>query len=211
MICCPLSFELVVDNLEPLLVQVAPNGAAREQLLPGWSWLAGYQDVEEPPIDDLDEWWWKAVYSEELRGVGLADRMANIAIATEYAPLAKLFLAGRRHRVVVGEELIRAEAILQRHTTVTIDPYFAARTDHVSSSELLFYLTESDTLRCDWCNAEVAKEGSSVLSPWALRDERVGRLAIEKLGGGRRGYLNLIRDWSTWLVCLGCLTEINVS
>jgi hypothetical protein len=140
--------------------------------------------------------------------VGLTDGSAWGEIVSFHAPAAKLLLGGRLQQMIVGPEILVAEAMLEvRGVTLHYRPPFDLPPES-PDPQLFWYFWEEETATCDWCRNSVPRGEGAELSPWLFRMmPPLGQLAIAHLSPNNDtniGYERFLRDWSPWLVCNDC-------
>ncbi len=211
-VCDPLSFSATVDALDPLIVQVAPHGASFEPEMGAWTQLFGYHDTEGPETP-LSRWWWATVWADNSpnSAVALPDRDNNMTVANYYAPITKLMLSGRRHRVMLDAETAFAEAKIAELVDFRYDPYYEQAHPMFSSADRIAYLAEVDGFTCDWCIKDATTSSCLSVSPWFFRTEELMKEILRRNGGTKAAYLVFIRDWSPYVLCHACASDLGVS
>jgi hypothetical protein len=141
--------------------------------------------------------------------------VAPWAITANYAaPLAKLAMKGRNHRVSLGPELILVHQELKKQGfKVSIEGAFAFPDLYslIMPAAPLYEICGEDEQQCDLCRHlnMVKKPHGYLLSPWLFRAyESLAKFAVERHGGGERGYNTFLKDWSIWFVCDSCCEDV---
>jgi hypothetical protein len=206
-------------KIHPLPVYTASGGIVGEPA-EGLNRLFGYQ---EPDVDIAEaKWWWAAISrdwpSEDPTTLTLQDRQAWIAVLDFFAPLAKLMMNGRRHRTILGPELVSIEARLEANYGIKLrfDPTFEYP-EESSDIQSFYWLTEKSEARCDFrgvypesCEGTIQQPEGHLVSPWAIRRNVPLAYAImEALGGGLMGELQFRKDWSVWVACESCYSKLS--
>jgi hypothetical protein len=214
MIIDPYTYsESLSGAVRPFPVQVFPSGYAGEPL-PGWQTLLGYKnmaDVDDEPNADVDdepnEWVWAVVPEEwsEDQGFTLAGE-SWLGIIRERAPLARLMIKGRAHETAFGPQLIALEKRLESvGIGLSIEGGFGTPVELMASAAPLFDLIGAEELICDICRGSVGRDHCTIFSPWWFRqNNKTATMMMHLLGGGERGTVRAIRDWSAWLICDSC-------
>ncbi len=191
-------------------IAAAPHG--KDYPLPaGYERLSGFSTPGERPDSG---WWWAAArrFDQSGTGLGLTDFNAWAAIAADYAPTAKLLLQGRRHRIMLGPELMSAEQrIRATGTDLQFNPAFAVPGES-NDLAIFWHFSESDTLICDFCRSAVERPRGAIISEWAFRVSReLAGVAIGGYGDGdeEAGNRRFVRDWSAWFACPACQESIT--
>lgn len=200
----PSFSEVTLGRLRPAVIVARPAGVLGEPPAP-YKRVMGYRELD----DDRPEakWWWAACWWHEANGATyvLKQRDAWLSAVDEFAPIAKLMMNGRRHRVVLGPEMIVAEGRLRAEGfEIKIDPLFAfpALSEDPRS---YFFLSAKDAATCDFCKDPLAPDDARIISPWAFRSNLAAFEVGTKLFGGEEiGRLRMLRDWSVWLVHRRC-------
>ena len=201
---------ILSGTILPMPVLTAPGGEFGETP-EGWDRVFGYQEPDQPKI----KWWWAAIPArwpiENDQIYTLKEISSWGRIISYYAPLAKMMMNGRKHRTILGPELITIEKILkaQLDLDLLLDPHFLWPNE---TDEINAYYTLSDKTEavCDMCRAHLEKPHGHFLSPWVFRYSlKNAQLAIETYGGGDGGYLTFVKDWSPWLLCDTCYGKVS--
>ena len=190
------------------LIAAAPHG--EDYPLPNrYERLCGFTPPGEPPSSG---WWWAAAgrYDESSEGLGFTDFDAWATIAADYAPMAKLFLQGRRHRIMLGPELLSAEERLRAGgTNLRFNPAFEVPGES-NALAVFWHFRELDSVICDFCRSEVERPAGAIISEWAFRvSPELAQLAIDGYGGGDSGFQRFVRDWSAWFACPACQKAVT--
>lgn len=203
--------ETFLETVRPLPVVASPSGSTGKPEQ-GLETLIGYNDPDSDVPDS--EWWW-AVYPADWPWgnpdlVVLSDRTAWISAADWLAPMAKLLFHGRRHRIMLGPEIVSVEARLAAGGfDVHVHGAFKSP-DDLEDGKFYFDLTGKDKAVCDVCRTMLTRETAYALSPWVFRRDEPGeRIALRLSGPGEEGRLHAIRDWSIWMVCSPCREAIE--
>jgi hypothetical protein len=199
--------DKMVKKLQPMVIVAATSGELGSPP-PDYERVLGYRDsnMDTKEVPEATWWWaacpsfWPEMDRQEI--FCLADRKSWLGIVSEFAPVAKLLLDGRRTRTMLGPELIRAETYLtvNHKMKVVIDPRFAFPRQEISA-DYWRYATGSDTFRCDLSYETVHWPEACIIDPWAVR---LKSGLLEALLGDLQNnyvkYLNFWRDWSPWVV-----------
>lgn len=197
--------DTFLERVRPLPVIASPGGTIGKPG-PGLKALISYDDPSTAPDS---EWWWAAYPADWPWGdpdlVVLSEGKAWIWAADWLAPTAKLLFHGRRHRIMLGPEIISIEKRLA-HGGFDVRIHGAFNSpDDLEDANFYFDLTGKTTAVCDICSTALTRETARVLSPWIFRrDEAGSRIALLLGGPGDQGRLRAMRDWSIWLLCPRC-------
>lgn len=196
----------LLPALNPILVNAVPCGVYGEPPI-GTHLVYGYRHPDYQGEDGL--WWW-AVGHHSHGGVELADTEEWLDIASYYAPLAKIMMNGRRHKTMLGPEILSIQKRLEAAgISIKLDPLYVFP-EREETIENLYYLQMRNTLTCDWCGKSVHKPSGRLISPWVFRlNSHNANLAIEAFGGGIHGELKFLKDWSFWVFCDDCASTIG--
>ena len=176
----------------------------------GWERVLGYEEQQQPNV----KWFWAVVPEQwppaDSEALTMNDRSSWAKLISYYTPLAKLMMNGRRHRTILGPELIVVENFLKakRAVDLVIDPLFAypQEADDINSYYTLADKTEAV---CDMCNAKLKKPHGHYVSAWVFRSsEKNAQLMINGYGGGPDGELVFLKDWSPWILCDVCYDKV---
>jgi SEC-C motif len=133
-----------------------------------------------------------------------------MAVNTHLVPLARLMLNGQREEMRAGGELMLAESTM-RHGGINVR-YAASHAVPGAADETaaLFRLAPPCGLSCRFCSRPVQASDSRLLSTYQVRaNQTAAQRAMALLGGTYAGYVELFRDWSSWLACTECLAEFG--
>jgi hypothetical protein len=203
--------DTLLERVRPLPVIARPGGEVGEPE-PGLERLLGYNDPDSDAPSS--RWWWAAYPTDWPWGdpdlVVLGERTAWIRAADSLAPLTKLLFHGRRHRIMLGPELLSMEGRLAADGyNVRVHGAFSSP-DDLEDAAFYFDLTGKPEAVCDICRRKLTRETAFALSPWLFRrDEAASRIALRLGGPGEEGRLRATRDWSIWLVCSTCHENVE--
>ena len=193
-------------RLQPLVIVAASAGEFGDPP-PDYDRLLGYREPDTDPDDILQRWWWAALSkkwpeSDQEDVICLSDRRAWIDVIADEAPFAKLVMDGRNVRIMLGPELISAEARTSHTLSVNIQiaPGFRFPKSPITADNW-YFLTGHEELRCDITSETITKPDGVIIDPWTIRlwpslmDHLLGRVA-DKRGMSQTFY----RDWSPWVL-----------
>lgn len=205
----PMSFaETLLPFVQPLPVFVNKSGF----LGPSPGTVPAIRYKEPGSTDDEAQWLW-ASYPEvwpRKNCICFSNLAAWSEIIQYLGPLAKLMFNGRRHRTILGPELVLVESIIedQLNLKFDFDPSFEFPEEE-DDVQHFYFLRRTSTLVCDLCRNIIHEPEGHVVSPWYFRrNENIARLAIEAYGGGEKGRLKFLRDWSPWIFCNPCFIQL---
>ncbi|HSD45394.1 MAG TPA: hypothetical protein VLB87_02190, partial [Pyrinomonadaceae bacterium] len=193
----------------PMPVLVTANGEVGDPP-PGWEQVFGYRDPNQPNV----KWFWAVIPkewpTEDAQAFTIQDRHSWARVLSYLTPLAKLMMNGRRHRTILGPELIFVEKYLnaQRRLELAIDPLFQypQEVDDINSYYTLADKTEAV---CDMCKVKLKKPHGHYVSAWMFRySDKNAQLAIDTYGGGPMAELVFLKDWSPWVLCDACYAKV---
>ena len=194
----------------PMPVMVTANGQFGDPPT-GWERVFGYQVPQQPDV----KWFWAVIPKEwpidDADTLTIQDRESWARVLSYYTPLAKLMMNGRRHRTILGPELVFVEKFLkaQRDLDLEIDPLFQYPQE-VDDINGYYTLADKTKAVCDMCKAELQKPHGHYVSPWVFRNsDKNAQLAIDTYGGGPRGELVFLKDWSPWILCDVCYDKVT--
>jgi len=177
----------------------------------GWETVFGYRDPQQPNV----RWFWAVIPEQwppaDTEALTLQDRYSWAQVLSRYTPLAKLMMNGRRHRTILGPELVYIEKFLKakHNLDLVVDPLFQfpQEVDDINS---YYTLTDKTEAVCDICKAKLKKPHGHFVSGWVFRQsDKNAQLAIETYGGGPMGELVFLKDWSPWVLCDVCYAKIQ--
>jgi hypothetical protein len=176
----------------------------------GWEQVFGYHEPEQPDV----KWFWAVIPEQwppaDVQAFTIRDSHSWAQVLSHYTPLAKLMMNGRRHRTMLGPELVFAEQSLkaQRDLDLAIDPLFQYP-EEVDDINGYYTLADKTEAVCDMCNASLKKPHGHYVSPWLFRYSlKNAQLAINVYGGGPGGELVYRKDWSPWILCDVCYHKV---
>lgn len=198
---------LQIVRPQPILVR---NGGTLGDPPEGFLQVLGYHDVDDQDHEE-GKWWWAVTPPPEdvaATGISLSEWKDWLSIVEHFAPLAKLMLHGRRHRIMLGPELMAAQMRLSAQgIPLRFDPHFEFPVEW-SDVTPFWRLTELQEAACDFCKAKVPRGQGRIVHPWFFRRNiKRAEIAIQAFGGGKTGRLRFLRDWSVWLVCDACAAD----
>jgi hypothetical protein len=125
---------------------------------------------------------------------------------------------GRRHRTILGPELVSVAARLEASYDIKLrfDPLFEYP-EESSDIQSSYWLTEKSEARCDFrgvfpesCEVTLRQPEGHLVSPWSIRrNAALANALIEALGGGVTGALGFQRDWSVWVARESCYSKLS--
>jgi hypothetical protein len=184
----------------PVLVNTAGDLG---ELPDGWEQVFGYTYSEQPDV----KWFWAVIPEQwppaDVKAFTLQDRVSWARVISHHTPLAKLMMNGRKHRTILGPELLFVETDLkaQLNLDLAIDPLFKYPPE-VDDINAYYTLADKTEAVCDMCKAELKKPHGHYVSGWVFRSsEKNKQLAIDTYGGGPMGELVFLKDWSPWILC----------
>jgi hypothetical protein len=193
------------DKIEPNYVICSSNGVIGDPPS-GYNHLMGYLDKERDPKDyPYLKWWWACSpqkVTEATSTITLQNPKSWYSCMDFYAPLAKLFMNGRRIRTMLGPELMFAEQRLKAEYAIQTEifPSFAFP-EETFDPEVYYFYYGQDTLKCDFSSTPIHRPAGKVLTPWTLRRwPALAKRVIEQMGGHDVAYYTFVRDWSPWVV-----------
>jgi hypothetical protein len=213
----PNAFESFwLDRLHPWHVVATPGGDAEENDAP---MLFGTFFKEPPPgfervIPRFVAW--GRLHKSSLGGAGagfsLRDHDAWFRMIQANAPCARLMLNGRRHRLMVPRELEDPiQEIINMGISVKIDPFFEPEDRDLEAraaeAKELAGWSNRTTFRCDITGKEIAAADALVLTPWEFRRSPLRSLFEKKAAAKFLADLQLLTDWSDWIVQRHLLEE----
>ena len=176
----------------------------------GWQMVFGYKDPQQPNAN----WYWAVIPKEwpnaDAQALTLQDRHSWAQVLSHYTPLAKLMMNGRRHRTILGPELVFVENYLKakRKLELAIDPLFQYPQE-VDDINGYYTLADKTKAVCDMCNAKLEKPHGHYVSPWVFRSsEKKALLMVNAYGGGPGGEVVFLKDWSPWILCDVCYDKV---
>lgn len=200
--------ELFVKNILPLVrpmpIAAYPHGL--EVSNEGWGRVLGFEEGEK-------KWDWALIpnnWHSQNTFLSLKKTSDWGSIISDYSPIAKLLINGRKHKTMLGPELIVAEQILRKHGyKLKFDPLFEFPVEKNGIS-FFYYLTNKKEVVCDICESKIKYPEGHLLSPWFFRySNRNAMIAITVYGDGEDGKYRFYKDWSYWLVCDNCIEDIR--
>lgn len=193
----------------PMPVLVTANGEIGDPPT-GWAQVFGYRDQHQPDV----KWFWAVVPkvwpTPDAQAFTIRDHHSWAQVLSHYTPLAKLMMNGRRHRTILGPELIFIEKFLKATIDIdlAIDPLFEYP-EEVDDINAYYTLSDKTEAVCDMCNVKLKKPQGHYVSPWVFRySEKNAQLAIDAYGGGPMGELVFLKDWSPWVLCDKCYHKV---
>lgn len=210
-ILCPtLSSIEVLDQIRPMPVWAAPASESGKPYS-GWTRSIGCENwiYDGEPLD----WWWTAVpdnWSSAQDRLTLQESWAWQEILEFHAPMAKLFLNGRKHFTMLGPEMLAAEKILREWDIDVVFEAGCAYPEKPEEIDHFYYNGGTDQLVCDFCRSSMKRPEGNVLSPWILRiNSTLASICIYHYGGGEQGRTLFARDWSPWIICNKCFRDVR--
>lgn len=198
----------LLPSLRPMPIVASPSGRLGPTP-PDWKLVAGYR------LNEDVRWWWAARPPDQPQApdaVALSEHQAWDQIAEWWAPLAKMMVNGRRHRLMLGPELVTAEARHEQSgNPLRFDPRYAYPDEdtYLMDSDVFFDLTLLSEAQCDMCTASIHPGAGKLVSPWLFRRyPEARRQAVERAGGGTAGEMLMLRDWSVWVICDPCVAKL---
>jgi hypothetical protein len=201
----PLRFAReILPLVRPRTVIAYPHGV--DEPLPGLERAFGYAEGKH-------KWGWAYVpekWYTRQDCLTLEEHDAWGHIISEFAPLAKMLINGRKHKTMLGPELLVAEQMLRSaEVPILFDPLFKFPVEKNAMSSY-YHLTKREEAVCDLCKMPVRKPEGFLLAPWWFRySARNASVAITAYNGGEEGKYRFLRDWSHWVVCDNCLKGLR--
>jgi hypothetical protein len=195
----------LLPALNPIVVNAIPAGAygapPKDMQL-----VYGYK---HPDYNAEDGTWWWAAAQHAHGGIELGNTHEWLDIVSFYAPLAKIMMNGRRHKTMLGPEILSVQKRLEaRGISIKIDPLYLFP-EQQATIDNVYYLQMRDTLTCDWCHTPTRKPSGRLISPWLFRlNSHNAAMAVKGLGGGIAGELRFLKDWSYWVFCDDCASRL---
>lgn len=122
------------------------------------------------------------------------------------APLSKLALKGRRHRMMLPLELEGVESAVPMR--VAIDPLFYAPEPEHNAAEL-FHAIGIVEQPCDRCRTIVGAEGATVAPAWWIRSQSSVHTWLNVYCSSDAVDALMLADWSEWILCASCLESLE--
>jgi hypothetical protein len=202
--------DRLLNRIRPRVVLCSPKG--RIDLAEGFEQVFGYDHSRAQPSlsSRVSRWTWAA--TEALgpmphdSGAIVLREPAWMTFASELAPITKLVTDGRRHRSMLGPEIVHAEARLRTmaNAEIIVDPLFGAPHESLDFPSFLFLLG-SDEATCDLSSKKVTALSGVMFSKWLLlNNPELAELVIQFWAAGypndSAARLTFWKDWSPWVV-----------
>lgn len=203
-------------DVSPAVVLVSSNGELNDA--PSHlKKLMSYDTTDEVDGDcPWRKWWWAAAVDFDVEkrnqdSLRMSRKENTFSIIDFHAPLAKLFLNGRKVRTIVGPELLFVEQRVRQSFGVKFGYYpgFAYPDDEIPESVLRF-ISLGNELVCDYSNNIIPDGEATILTPWALRRyPDLAAFTIENLGGHDIAYHAFVKDWTHWAVSKPVMDQLR--
>jgi hypothetical protein len=226
----PIRFSAeLLPKLQPIVINTQKSGVLGKPS-PPFERVFGYKDPEDTGPESEWWWaittrkrqtsspnkWWQAITMRKSQRTSavykLEDFDASMDVVSTHAPFAKMLLNGRRHRTMLGPEILYIQmTLLNQGLNIQFDPLFAFPDEDTDPSPV-FTRRPNGEAKCDLCQKTVTKDTSILVSPWVFRyNKKNAEFCVKIYGGGKQGQLRYWRDWSPWLVCRECAHSVGLN
>ncbi|HEY0653671.1 MAG TPA: hypothetical protein VGD65_11115 [Chryseosolibacter sp.] len=125
-----------------------------------------------------------------------------------YAPMCKLLTSGRLYPSMLGEEFVQFERAMKKSgVNIVFDPSFEVPKSVINANRYWNILGLKSVV-CDFCAKEIQRGDGALISPWVYKVNSKNRAILQS----KYPQLNdvfLIQDWSNWVTCDKCLTDLS--
>jgi hypothetical protein len=203
--------EVLLSRVKPPLIVASPHGETTP--LPN-SWLPRLWG--QLKSDETLRWWWTASprlpEADSKNILGLRDTEAWRLISTQYAPVVKMLIRGRRQRCQFGPEFMTAEIGIARDAgwSLIFDPAFRAPKATLLVDRFWWWLPNWKFTLCRGCGKVVTRPLGNAVSAWVFRANiEIADWWLSRLGLHSKNLeLASAKDWTDWVVCDSCYAEI---
>ena len=200
--------EKLLPKLQPKLIFCSPSGRYPfDSKSPNVQRVFGYRHDVKKELDGLTKWNWAVVYYRESDKDEISlENEYWLTFISEIAPITKLVINGRKHKAMLGPELVHAEARLrtQLEVPLVLDKMFTQ--DEIKINSAIYgYLTRKKSVRCDITNNELELDDVDIFTKWVyLNDEKLGEALIQYwtrvFRGEHLALLHFWKEWSPWII-----------